>query len=181
MTPGDAGARFTREKEYLASLLEAIERCVYFLEASEQRIAWPLSDEILALKKKDTELFESLSAINERFSKLQDTLGLAMRQSLLLSGESTESFLKVLAFFEKKQVVKSVEEWQVARTARNIAAHTYEIAYGEAAEHFNMLHSLKGSLYGIARRFALYCQEELGISASSMDFQAEFMEITEGL
>lgn len=79
-----------------------------------------------------------------------------MRQSLLLSGESLESFLKVLAFFEKKQVVASVEEWQVARTVRNLAAHTYEIAYGEVAEHFNTLHSLKGSLYRIPRRFVGY-------------------------
>jgi len=41
-------------------------------------------------RKKDNDLFEALAAINERFAKLQDTLGSAMRHSLLLSGEPAD-------------------------------------------------------------------------------------------
>lgn len=172
-------ALLTREKEYLAKLLEAIQRCVYFLNASENRIEWPLTGDVLTLRKKDTALFEAMSAINERFSKLQDTLGLAMRHSLVLSGEPVDSFMKVLAFFEKKQVIDSIEDWQMARTARNLSAHDYEIAYGEVAEHFNNLHTLKVSLYQIARRFILYCESELGVHPGSPDFHDEFMAITQ--
>lgn len=30
------------EQQHLASLLEAIQRCVFFLEASNKKLAWPL-------------------------------------------------------------------------------------------------------------------------------------------
>jgi hypothetical protein len=40
-----------------------------------------------------------------------------------------------LAIFEKNQVICSFEEWQVARTARNLAAHDYEINYDDVADH----------------------------------------------
>lgn len=91
------------ERQYLSSLLEAIQRCVYFLHASDSKIAWPLDSETLQCRKKDQALFESLAAINERFSKLQDTLAAAMRHAALLMGEPTDSFLKVLSFYEKKR------------------------------------------------------------------------------
>ena len=167
------------EKQHLANLLEAIQRCVYFLNSSHRAVEWPLSGSVLTLRKKDNDLFEALSAINERFAKLQDTLGSAMRHSLLLSGEQADSFIKVLAIFEKNQVIHSVEEWQVARTARNLAAHDYEISYDDVADHFNTLHTLTHTLYQIARRFIIYCKKELGISPSTPDFSEEFYLITE--
>ena len=167
------------EKQHLANLLEAIQRCVYFLNASHRTVEWPLTGSVLTLRKKDNDLFEALSAINERFAKLQDTLGSAMRHSLLLSGEQAYSFIKVLAIFEKNQVIRSVEEWQVARTARNLAAHDYEISYSDVADHFNTLHTLTSILYQIARRFIIYCEKELGISPRTPDFSEEFYLITE--
>ena len=72
------------ERQYLSSLLEAIQRCVYFLHASDRKIPWPLDEGALAGRKKDEALFETLSAINERFAKLQDTLGAAMRHAAML-------------------------------------------------------------------------------------------------
>lgn len=40
---------------------------------------------------------------------------------------------------EKQGVVTSIESWQLARTARNLAAHDYETDYDKVAEHFNTL------------------------------------------
>lgn len=131
----------------------------------------------MSANKKDIDIFESLAAINERFSKLQDTIGAAMRQSLLLSGEQAESFIKILAIFEKNGVIGSIEYWQVARTARNLAAHDYEIEYSEVAQHFNALHLLKPDLYKIAGRFVRYAKLELGIAPSSAYFSNEFASI----
>lgn len=54
------------EKLHLAGLLEAIQRCVYFLDASSRKLTWPLTAELLELKKKDIALFEAMAAINER-------------------------------------------------------------------------------------------------------------------
>ena len=166
------------EKRHLANLLEAIQRCVYFLNASHDAIEWPLTGKVLTERKKDNNLFEAMAAINERFAKLQDTLGAAMRHSLLLSGEQADSFIKVLAIFEKNQVIRSIQDWQVARTARNLAAHDYEINYDEVAEHFNTLSTLKVHLYQTARRFVKYCETELDVRPDSPDFSEEFIQIT---
>ncbi len=165
------------EKQHLASLLEAIQRCIYFLESSDQKIPWPLDGGVLEARKKDAALFESLAAINERFAKLQDTLGAAMRHAVILLGESADGFLKVLAFYEKAGVINSISSWQVCRTARNLAAHDYETRYREIAIHFNMLHVLRVQLYGAAARFLENCQFNLGVVPASADFSTEFTAI----
>lgn len=165
------------ERAHLASLLEAIQRCVYFLDASRRKQRWPLSGEVLSARAKDVELFESLAALNERFGKLQDTLGSAMRHAAILSGEPTDTFLRTLAFYEKVGVLDSVTEWQVARATRNAAAHVYETDYVAIAEHFNALHALTPPLYGVASRFVAYCRETLGVVAVPGDFDREFGDL----
>ena len=69
---------------------------------------------------KDIALFELLAAINERFAKLQDTLGAAMRHATVLSGEPSNTFLKVMSFYEKAGVLVSITAWQLCRTTRNL-------------------------------------------------------------
>lgn len=165
------------EKLHLAELLEAIQRCVYFLDASSRKLTWPLTKEGLETRKKDVALFEAMAAINERFAKLQDTLGAAMRHACILAGEPTDSFLKVLSFYEKVGVLESVVSWQLCRTARNLAAHDYDIEYAEIADHFNSLQTLIPLLYISAVRFLNYCQETLGIEPKQADFSTEFMLI----
>ena len=165
------------EKQHLAELLEAIQRCVYFLDASSRKLTWPLTADRLEMQKKDVVLFEAMAAINERFAKLQDTLGAAMRHACILAGEPTDSFLKVLSFYEKTGVLESVESWQLCRTARNLAAHGYDIDYAEMAGHFNSLKTLTPLLYLSAVRFLNYCLEELGIVPKQADFTTEFMLI----
>jgi len=165
------------ERQYLSSLLEAIQRCVYFLHASDCKITWPLDGDDLYARKKDEQLFESLAAINERFSKLQDTLGAAMRHAALLMSEPTDSFLKVLAFYEKTGVIDSISAWQLCRTARNLAAHDYETDYAEIANHFNTLHDLQPFLYRASGRFLKSCSTNLSISPKSENFTREFSAI----
>lgn len=169
------------QKQHLADLLEAIQRCVYFLHASDSHIQWPLTGDFLSARKKDNDLYEALAAINERFAKLQDTIGAAMRHSLLLAGEPAHSFIKVLAQFEKAGVVASIEDWQVLRLARNLAAHDYETDYGQVAQHFNALHTIKPKLYQMADRMVQYARQELGIQPASTDFSGEFATITTSL
>ena len=129
------------------------------------------------MHKKDVALFEAMAAINERFAKLQDTMAAAMRHACILSGESSDSFLKVLSFYEKAGVLESIESWQLCRTARNLAAHDYEIEYADIADHFNSLQTLIPELYKSATRFLVYCHEALGIEPKQDDFSADFMSI----
>ena len=133
--------------------------------------------DLLETQKKDVNLFEAMAAINERFAKLQDTLGAAMRHACILAGEPTDSFLKVLSFYEKTGVLESVESWQLCRTARNLAAHDYDIDYADIADHFNSLKTLTPLLYLSAFRFLNYCLEHLDIVPKQADFTTEFMLI----
>lgn len=165
------------EKLHLAQLLEAIQRCVYFLNATTQQLPFPLQGQLLVSRKKEEHLFQALSAFNERFAKLQDTLAAAMRHAYLLSAENTDSFLKVLSFYEKNNVIESIENWQLLRTARNLAAHDYETDYHQIADHFNTLHSLLSVLYQTAERFIGFCQTQLFIEPESDDFTSEFLAI----
>ncbi|MEO5341730.1 MAG: hypothetical protein H7842_00070 [Gammaproteobacteria bacterium SHHR-1] len=165
------------EKTHLAQLLEAIQRCTYYLHATTTRLEWPLEGQTLEFRKKDSVLFEALAAFNERFAKLQDTLGAAMRHASLLLGESTESFLKVLAYYEKAGVVDSIETWQALRTVRNLAAHSYETDYAAIAEHFNTLHEMVASLYQTAGLFIDHCENRLGVCPEHADFEPEFRQI----
>jgi hypothetical protein len=172
-----ATAALESEREHLGNLLEALQRCVYFLNATERRTPWPLKAAELEARKKDVDLFEALAALNERFAKLQDTLGGAMRHSALLAGESTDSFLQVLAYFEKVGVLDSVEQWQAVRAARNLAAHDYELEYVEIAEHFNQLHELAPALYRQAGRLLTFCEEQLHVTPVRGDFVEEFRAV----
>lgn len=165
------------QRHYLAQLLEAIQRCAWFLYRSDTKITWPIDPKWLAEHKKDVDLFETLAAINERFAKLQDSLASAMRHSALLAGEPSDSFLKVLAFFEKQGVIDSTSDWQRCRAVRNMAAHDYATHYAEIAEHFNLLHEHADVLFRASRRLIAWTGEQLGIFPASQDFSPEFERI----
>lgn len=167
----------TEEQRYLADLLEAIQRSAWFLDKSVSKLDWPLDAEMLHQRRKDVDLFETLSAVNERFAKLQDILATAMRHSALLLGEPTDPFLKVLAFFEKQQVLASVEAWQESRMVRNMAAHDYETEYDKIAEHFNTIHSLVPMLLNASQRLLSLTEQELNVKPASGEFEAEFNQI----
>lgn len=166
-------------KNFLADTLVAIERCVYFLNAACLKVKWPLTGNTLANRNKEVELFMALSTINERFAKLQDTLGAAMRHATLLAGEQSENFLRVLSYFEKVGVLSSISDWQEMRALRNIAAHEYGTDYAEIAEHFNALHSLIPRLYSISKSFIVYCHDTLAIEPSNSDFSDDFKKIVD--
>jgi len=166
-----------QQQRYLAQLLEAVQRCAYFLNHSESRMEWPLRGIDLAAKRKDASLFEALAAINERFAKLQDTLAAVMRHTALLMGEQPQSFLQILSFFEKLGVLESSERWQQGRIVRNMAAHEYETDYDAIAEHFNTLVSLTPLLNETARHLINRIDQDLDISPATDDFKEEFARI----
>lgn len=167
------------EKQHLAHLLEAIQRCVFFLDAASSLLTWPLDADLLEQEKKNTKVFGALAAVNERFAKLQDTLGAGMRHALVLLSEPADTFLQVLAFYEKVGVIESIAAWQTCRTARNIAAHEYDIDYESITEHFNTLHSMQPLLYNASRDLVRYCHQTLAIKPATADFSAEFELVVE--
>jgi hypothetical protein len=67
------------EWQHMGELLEAVQRNAYFMHSAAAVLPWPLEPATLAARRKDVEFFTHLSAFNERFGKLQDCLGQAMR------------------------------------------------------------------------------------------------------
>jgi hypothetical protein len=167
------------EKQHLAGLLEAVQRCFYFLEGLDSRLSFPLSGEVLRSRCKDRELFDSLAALNERFSKLQDTCAAVMRHAAMLSAERMETFLAVLSFYEKVGVIDSVDGWQRVRMIRNIASHDYETSYDEIAEHFNALHTLIPQLLSTGVRLMDFCKQSLGIAPNEGAFSTDYQQIAQ--
>ncbi|SMM97894.1 hypothetical protein SPONL_1665 [uncultured Candidatus Thioglobus sp.] len=149
------------QKQQLADLLIAIERCVYFLNETAKKIDFPLTAEILNINAKDVEFYANLSTINERFAKLQDVFAQAMRHGSILLGKSDEIFLKVLVFYEKVGVIQSTELWHTYRTRRNQVAHDYGIDYKKTAGHFNELKELIVPITEDANNFLKFCKTEL--------------------
>ena len=155
---------------HLADLLEACQRCAWYLQASAASIRWPLSGKELAERSKDVEFYERLAAINERFGKLQDLLSTTMRHLCVLSGENNDSFLRVASFCSKVGILESLETWQAYRSLRNRAAHAYGIDYTETAGHFNAMHSQIPFLTGSVVRLSDYIRRTLTIEAVDTSF-----------
>lgn len=157
-------------RRHLADLIEACQRCAWHLEASAARIEWPLTPQALEQRQMDLDLFEPLAAINERFAKLQDLLGTTMRHLCELSGERTDTFLRVLSFCEKAGIIAATEDWQACRSLRNRAAHDYGTDFVITAEHFNALHAHTPILKTVTLALADYARRSLGIEPPDSRF-----------
>ncbi|MEB3220473.1 MAG: hypothetical protein VKS61_00195 [Candidatus Sericytochromatia bacterium] len=168
------------EWRHMAELLEALQRNAYFLHASACALPWPIEAQLLAERRKDVPFFTELAAFNERFGKLQDSLGHAMRHAALLAGEPVDRFLKVLAFYEKAGVLDAIASWQAIRLARNQAAHAYTVDDRGTADHFNELHALLPALLGTSVRFVAFVEETLGVGPEPGHFTGEFAALGRG-
>ncbi|MFM8809551.1 MAG: hypothetical protein ACKOJB_11755, partial [Chthoniobacterales bacterium] len=90
-----------------------------------------------------------------------------------LSGENTESFLRVASFCHKAGILSSLEDWQACRSLRNRAAHAYGIDYTETAGHFNAMKGQIGFLTDTVVRVSAYVSENLQIRAADESFLHE--------
>jgi len=157
-------------RAHLADLIEACQRCAWHLEATASRVAWPLTAEMLETRQMDLALFEPLAAMNERFAKLQDLLGTAMRHLCELCGERTDTFLRVLVFCEKVGIVSATEDWQTCRSLRNRAAHDYGTDFDVTASHFNALQGQIPMLVRTTLSLADHARQFLGIEPPDARF-----------
>lgn len=88
-----AATPLTERRAHLGRKLGAIARLVGHLEFSRQRLPYPLAS-VDALDELE---LESVSALIERFGKLQDLLGGTFREMTVLSGEDASDMNDVLA------------------------------------------------------------------------------------
>lgn len=169
------------EWRHLETALEAIQRNSHFLTACDRALPWPLTANHLSEHRKDVALYTDLAAFNERFGKLQDSLGHAMRHAAMLAGEPADRFLKILAFYEKVGVLADIATWQALRMVRNQAAHDYSVDDARTAAHFNAMHDLLPDLLRVAIRFVAFVAEDLATGPLPGHFVEEFKQLVRAL
>lgn len=152
------------EKAHLANTLTAIQRQVVFFMYALEKIKWPLTEDFLAHDPYNETLFNNLAAVNERFAKLQDTMGMSMRHAGLILGQNENDFLKLLTFYEKENVISSIDDWQNCRLIRNRSAHEYDNDYHKIADHFNLIMHYSRLLISSSVHLIQFCLEKININ-----------------
>ena len=94
------------------------------------------------LTQRDPDLMERLSALNDRFAKLQDLTGGLMKHWMLANGLAADDFRLVISAMEKHQLIDSADLWRGIRLMRNDAAHEYDIDVAFQQKYFNEVQRL---------------------------------------
>lgn len=152
-------AVFVERTAHLSRKLGALRRLIRHLEYSRNRLAYPISS-VDALD--ETEL-ESVSALVERFGKLQDLLGNVFREMLVLSGEDAMDMNDVLVRLEKLGVLDSADDWRALRVLRNLGAHDYDDDDLDKTAFINEVAAQSVKLDQIAGHALVYCRDQLNI------------------
>jgi len=105
---------------------------------------FPLKAEYIETILESDEEIVLIDSIAYRFSKLQDTLGKALREFLYESGESIDSFtmIDVLNLAEKLGLNINKKIWMESRKIRNEISHEYIIDYEKIANALNDMDKL---------------------------------------
>jgi len=148
-------------KAHLTRKFEAIKRMVGHLQYSRQRLPYPLP----SLNGLNESSLESISALVERFGKLQDLLGNVFREILVLSGEDATDMNDVLSRLEKIGVLDSADDWRALRALRNLGAHDYDDDDAGKTGFVNELAAQSAILVDIAGRVFAYCRAKLNVQA----------------
>jgi len=138
----------------LAEKLEAVERLTGHLEFSLGCNPYPLD----SLSLLDPVLLESVSALVERFGKLQDLLSGVFRELVLLSGEDAVDMNRVFSRMEKIGILENVDHWRVMRVPRNLGAHEYDPDDAGRTRFINALAADAPTLIQIAVRAVDYAK-----------------------
>lgn len=147
--------RILKERQaLLAQRLDVVGRLSGHLAFSLGRLSYPLS----SLDALDPVCLESVSALVERFGKLQDLLGGVFREIVLLSGEDAADMNRVFSRMEKAGVLESVERWRAMRVLRNLGAHEYDPNDAGRTRFVNAIAADAPELLAIARHTVQYAK-----------------------
>lgn len=148
-------------REHLGRKLLAVRRLAGHLDYSRGRQPYPLT----SLDALDEPSLESVSALVERFGKLQDLLGGVFREMLLLSGDPAEDMNDILVRMEKLGILATADDWRALRALRNLGAHDYDDDDRGKTAFVNEVAAQSAQLIAVADRVAGYCRERLGVTA----------------
>lgn len=141
----------------LGEKLAIVGRLSGYLGFSLGRLSYPLD----SLEALDPVSLESVSALVERFGKLQDLLSGVFREIAVLSGDEASDMNRVFARMEKIGILANAEQWRAMRVLRNLGAHEYDPSDAGRARFINALAADAPELMGIAARTADYAYQNI--------------------
>lgn len=147
-------ALFSQRRALLADKLQAVARLSEQLRFSLGRNPYPLA----SVGVLDPVSLESVSALIERFGKLQDLLTGVFREIVVLSGEDGSDMNRVLARMEKLGILDSIDTWRAMRLLRNLGAHEYDIDDVGKTRFINALAADAPALLSIAEHATHYAR-----------------------
>jgi hypothetical protein len=133
----------TNYAHFLQALDKKRQAVIFIVEGfgfTVNRIDWENLES--GLTKRDPDLMERLSALNDRFAKLQDLTGGLMKHWMLANGLTADDFRLVISTMEKHRLIDSADVWRAIRLMRNDAAHEYDIDVVFQQNYFNEVHRL---------------------------------------
>ena len=133
----------TNYAHFLQALDKKRQAVIFIVEGfgfTVNRIDWENLES--GLTKRDPDLMERLSALNDRFAKLQDLTGGLMKHWMLANGLTADDFRLVISTMEKHRLIDSADVWRAIRLMRNDAAHEYDIDVAFQKNYFNEVHRL---------------------------------------
>ncbi len=90
----------------------------------------------------NAEELDRLDAFRVRYCDLQDSLGnKTFRSILLLEEELPGSNLDILNKMEKREIIKTFDEWKLLRYIRNLFSHDYPETDQDKAEALNIAYA----------------------------------------
>lgn len=126
---------------------------------SRRRLPYPLE----SLAALDDAALESVSALLERFGKLQDMLGSAFREIVSLSGEDATDMNDVLSRLEKVGVLSSADDWRMLRALRNLGADEYDETEEAKTRFINEVAERAAELIELAEKKQAYARGKLAL------------------
>lgn len=140
----------------LAQQRKLLDEKILVLSRLQEGLQWsldrlPPSDSI---NMDDPAASERVSAIVDRFCKLQDQLAGAMRHAHAMLGEKNRSFQDVVTWAVAQRILPDQEAWLELRSLRNRLTHEYDLASNDLPELVAMIRQTTTILTETSTRFA---------------------------
>jgi len=143
----------------LAQQQALLQEKLQVLQRLQDGLAWSLErlPRLDARRNNDPVIAERISAIVDRFCKLQDQLAGAMRHAHAMLGEKQRGFQDVVTWAVRQGIFTDGATWLELRSLRNRLTHEYDPSSEALAELIELIRSGHPVLVVATSEFAKIC------------------------
>lgn len=145
----------------LAQQKQLLEDRICILQRLEARLQWSLDrlPDVDGGAIDNPAVSERISAIVDRFCKLQDQLAGSLRHAHSMLGEKQRSFQDVITWAVSQDILPNQAAWLELRALRNRLTHEYDLETDRLPELLTLVRQAKDILAIAITRFTHRCGE----------------------